>query len=208
MFFGGLNYDTTDQSLTDYLSERWSIEEVRVKFDMDGRSRGFAFASFRSTELLDSCFDAQPHTIDGKQVELRKVPPDGSGNWGGTSTTPAGAKSGGTTRYGSGGSSSTRVYIGSAPSDTSKTRGLTEEIEDDDIKDYFNRYGTVVGIAQHRWEDSNRKKGYGYIEFSDWDGAQAAMGIHHVKGKALKVNSYTQGGMRGVMEGRGAAPLG
>ena len=48
--------------------QRWSIEEVRVKFDMDGRSRGFAFASFRSTELLDSCFDAQPHTIDGKQV--------------------------------------------------------------------------------------------------------------------------------------------
>ena len=48
--------------------QRWSIEEVRVKYDMDGRSRGFAFASFRSTELLDSCFDAQPHTIDGKQV--------------------------------------------------------------------------------------------------------------------------------------------
>ena len=32
----------------------------------------------------------------------------------------------------------------------------------------------MVGIAQHRWEDSNRKKGYGYIEFSDWDGAQVA----------------------------------
>ena len=29
------------------------------------------------------------------------------------------------------------------------------------------------------------------------------MGIHHIKGKALKVNSYTQGGMRGVMEGKG-----
>ena len=97
------------------------------------------------------------------------------------------------------------MYIGSAPSDTSKTRGLTEEIQDDDIRDYFNRwqmqqgypennsnlwkvfrimianhgarwprYGTVVGVAQHRWDDSNRKKGYGYIEFSDWDGAQVA----------------------------------
>ena len=61
----------------------------------------------------------------------------------------------------------------------------------------LRRYGTVVGIAQHRWEDSNRKKGYGYIEFSDWDGAQVArLGL--MSGVCLFKLCLVQSGLCGV----------
>ena len=31
-----------------------------------------------------------------------------------------------------------------------------------------------------RWEDSGRKKGFGYIEFQDEEAADAACGVHKV----------------------------
>ena len=52
---------------------RFPTEECRVKFDQESRSRGFAFVSFYTKETLEECFDAQPHYIDGKKVELRKA---------------------------------------------------------------------------------------------------------------------------------------
>ena len=109
-------------------------------------------------------------------MELRKVSADGKGSWGGTSQAPnVGQKrpSMGMTRYpGGGGPNVTRVYIGSAPSDTSKNRGLGEDMSDEDLRSYFSQYGTVTGIAQHRWEDTGKKKGFGYIEFAEFEGAQ------------------------------------
>ena len=62
--------------------------------------------------------------------------------------------------------------IGSAPSDTSKNRGLGEDMSDEDLRSYFSQYGTVTGIAQHRWEDTGKKKGFGYIEFAEFEGSQ------------------------------------
>ena len=65
LFIGGLNYETTDQSLQAYLSTRldsllsvfwaskpifclfrWPIEEVRVKRFPDGNSRGFGWVCY------------------------------------------------------------------------------------------------------------------------------------------------------------------
>jgi len=202
LFFGGLSYDTTDQSLESFLNPKYPTEECRVKFDQERRSRGFAFVSFYTKETLEECFEAQPHYIDGKKVELRKVSADGQGNWGGSSQAPnIGQKrpSMGMTRYpGGGGPNVTRVYIGSAPSDTSKNRGLGEDMSDEDLRSYFSQYGTVTGIAQHRWEDTGKKKGFGYIEFAEFEAAQASMGLHMVRGKALEVKAYTQGGSRGT----------
>jgi len=200
LFIGGMSYETTDHSLEAYLNMRWPTEEAKVKRDMDGRSRGFAFVSFPSVAILEACFDAAPHFIDGKKVEMRKVSPDGGGSWG--SNGPAGG--GGTkrphmgmTRYGDAGAGGTRVYIGSAPSDTSRYRGLNDRIEDEDLRSYFERYGTVTGVAQHRWEDTGNKKGFGYIEFGEYEAAQACKGEHTICGQELLVKDYQQGGGRG-----------
>ena len=37
------------------------------------------------------------------------------------------------------------------------------------------RYGTVTGVAQHRWEDTGNKKGFGYIEFGEYEAAQVGI---------------------------------
>ena len=43
----------------------------------------------------------------------------------------------------------------SAPSDTSRYRGLDDSIDDEDIRAFFSQFGTVTGVAQHRWAASS-----------------------------------------------------
>ena len=57
----------------------------------------------------------------------------------------------------------------------------------------------TVYLVQHRWEDTGRKKGFGYMEFAEYEGAQAAIGIHTVTGKDLEVKPYTQVSQGGVL---------
>lgn len=212
LFIGGLNYDTTDDSLERYLNTKWPTEEAKVKRDPDGRSRGFAFASFPAVSILESCFDAQPHWVDGKEVSMRKVTPDsangGGGGGGGGYAGPQGPQPGqkraiegpsGMTRYHTGGGTNTRVYIGAPASEyRNRNRGLNDEISDDDLRSYFERWGTVTGVAQHRWEDSGKKKGFGYIEFQEYEAAQACMGFHTICSAPLEVKPYTPGGGGGA----------
>ena len=68
MFVGGLSYDTTDESLETYLCTKWPTEECKVKRDPEGKSRGFAFVTFPVLSILEDCFAAGPHWVDGKQV--------------------------------------------------------------------------------------------------------------------------------------------
>jgi len=200
LFIGGLNYETTDQSLQAYLSTRWPIEEVRVKRFPDGNSRGFGFATFTSVSTLEDCFNSAPHWVDGKQVEMRKVGVDGGA---------ANGTTGGTKRSapGHGPPKNSRVFIG--PPASQKDRGekgpygLNDDISDDDLRSFFMHFGAVTEIRQHRWEDSGRKKGFGYIEFQDEEAADAACGVHKVLGVMLEVKPYSTSSARTGNSGGG-----
>jgi RNA recognition motif-containing protein len=113
---------------------------------------------------------------NGSGAKVTKAAPDGSS---------------GQKRSMNGGGGSTRVFIGQSPG--GRSRGLSDDVKDEDLRTYFERYGTVTGIAQHRWEDSWKKKGFGYIEFAEYEAAQAALGIHTVVNIELEVKHYTQG---------------
>ena len=45
----------------------------------------------------------------------------------------------------------------------------------------------MASLLQHRWEDSGRKKGFGYMEFEEYEAAQAALGLHTICGVELEV---------------------
>ncbi|KAI4195187.1 MAG: hypothetical protein LQ350_007361 [Teloschistes chrysophthalmus] len=54
MFIGGLNWETTDQSLKDYFSEYGEVQECTVMRDgATGRSRGFGFLTFRDPKTVN-----------------------------------------------------------------------------------------------------------------------------------------------------------
>ncbi|XP_042023446.1 glycine-rich RNA-binding protein 2, mitochondrial-like [Salvia splendens] len=104
LFVGGLSYSTDDTSLQEAFSQYGEVVEARVILDREtGRSRGFGFITFTSTEAASSAIQA----FDGQDLHGRRVrvnyateKPRGGGFGGGYGGGGGGYGGGG---YGSGG---------------------------------------------------------------------------------------------------------
>eukprot|EP00092_Neocalanus_flemingeri_P033891 GFUD01036853.1.p1 GENE.GFUD01036853.1~~GFUD01036853.1.p1 ORF type:complete len:786 (+),score=229.36 GFUD01036853.1:50-2359(+) len=172
IFIGNLNLNTTEEKLKEYFEQFGTTELVQLPLHVDsGKSRGFAFITFEKASYVDATQGARPHKLDGSFIETtRATPKQELGN------PEAEAKV-------------KKVYIGGSPDDRiSGHSGLTEDISDSDLETYFEQFGTVTKIEQKIWEDTGKKRGYGYIEFDDEDTVDkiVLLGVHVVKGVRLE----------------------
>lgn len=108
LFVGGLSYNTDDWSLKQAFSNYGEVIEARVITDREtGRSRGFGFVTFCSSEEASAAISA----MDGKDLNGRMVrvnyatdrPRGFSGGYGGGNFGGGGGYSGGGGGYGGGG---------------------------------------------------------------------------------------------------------
>ena len=54
--------------------------------------------------------------------------------------------------------------------------------------EYFGQFGTVLSVQQMIWDDSGKKRGYGYVEFSDDDAVDKIVLVrtHIINGRELE----------------------
>ncbi|KAI0433570.1 hypothetical protein F5Y09DRAFT_64783 [Xylaria sp. FL1042] len=75
MFIGGLNWETTDQSLRDYFSQFGEVTECTVMRDgASGRSRGFGFLTFKDPKTVNIVM-VKEHFLDGKLIDPKRAIP-------------------------------------------------------------------------------------------------------------------------------------
>ncbi|KAJ5415539.1 hypothetical protein N7465_004234 [Penicillium sp. CMV-2018d] len=75
MFIGGLNWETTDESLRDYFSQFGEVQECTVMRDSaTGRSRGFGFLTFRDAKTVNTVM-VKEHYLDGKIIDPKRAIP-------------------------------------------------------------------------------------------------------------------------------------
>ncbi|KAI5922658.1 hypothetical protein F4810DRAFT_246382 [Camillea tinctor] len=75
MFIGGLNWETTDQSLRDYFSQFGEVTECTVMRDgPTGRSRGFGFLTFKDPKTVNIVM-VKEHFLDGKIIDPKRAIP-------------------------------------------------------------------------------------------------------------------------------------
>ncbi|GKT49053.1 putative RNA-binding protein sce3 [Colletotrichum spaethianum] len=75
MFIGGLNWETTDQSLRDYFTQFGEVVECTVMRDSStGRSRGFGFLTFRDPKTVNIVM-VKEHFLDGKIIDPKRAIP-------------------------------------------------------------------------------------------------------------------------------------
>ena len=68
MFIGGLNWETTDDSLRAYFEQFGEIAECTVmRENQTGRSRGFGFLTFKDPKVVNTVM-VKEHILDGKIV--------------------------------------------------------------------------------------------------------------------------------------------
>lgn len=78
IFCGGLNRETTKETLSEYLGQFGTISDCFIVFDKErGQSKGFGFVTFSCVQDVDNVQSSKPHTVDGKQFETkRSIPKD------------------------------------------------------------------------------------------------------------------------------------
>jgi len=127
IFIGGLNYNSTEESLKTHFSQYGELIDVVVmKFPDTKRSRGFGFVTFSKDEEVDACQDARPHTIDGKEVETKRATP----------REEFGKPEAGQTVK--------KVFVG----------GLKEDMSEDDIRQYFEQFGKINTVTRLTEKDT------------------------------------------------------
>ena len=53
--------------------------------------------------------------------------------------------------------------------------GLKDGVSDENLKEYFGAFGTVVQVEQMTDKTTGRKRGFGFVEFEDYDAVDKIM---------------------------------
>jgi len=180
MFIGGLNNQTTADSLRRYFEQFGEIKECVVMRDgITKRSRGFGFVRFTDSKSVDQVQkNNNVHTVDGKKVDpkraIPKRPPVGQNQF-------------------------KKVFVG----------GLPPDISIPELKQYFEVFGKVTEVLLMHDKNTKRLRGFGFVTFeSDAAGKHVCeTGFHKLKGKNVECKKAQPKEVM-MLQGKGRAFIG
>ncbi|CAK9148885.1 unnamed protein product [Ilex paraguariensis] len=137
IFIGGLPKDTNYNTFNKHFGEYGEItDSVIMKDRYTGQPRGFGFITYADPSVVDKVIE-DTHVINGKQVEIKRTIPKGSGQSKDFKTK--------------------KIFVGGIPS----------SVSEDDFKNFFSKYGKVVEHEIIRDHETNRSRGFGFIIFDN-----------------------------------------
>jgi len=76
MFVGGLSRSTTEATFYDHFAQYGEIiDKVIITDPFTKESRGFGFVTYGVSDSVENAFKARPHTLDGKQLDVKRAMP-------------------------------------------------------------------------------------------------------------------------------------
>ena len=188
---GRLSWSVDNDRLAQEFAHCGEVESANVQMDRDsGKSRGFGYVRFTTTEAVEKALLMNGQEIDGRAVNIdRSTAPDKG------QAREKRAKAFGDQT--------------SPPSSTLFVGNLSFDVTEDTVWSFFNDYG-VKSVRLPTDRDTGRPKGFGYVEFEDIDGAKKAFETANgadIEGRNIRLD-YSQprdssGGGRGGGRGFG-----
>lgn len=186
MFVGGLSWETTLDTFTQYFTLYGEIIDSVIMKDGNGKPRGFGFVTFKEANSVMNVLNAKPHVIDSKEVDPKLAEKRGS--------THSGHINSSFTHQGT--PISKKIFVGGiAP-------GTTEE----DLKKFFLQYGSVVKAEIKIDKESNKPRGFGFLTMEDEQCVDKICTVqyHTVKGKNVECKKAQDPNAQGVNMGTNA----
>lgn len=142
MFIGGLDPRTTSNSLKTHFEQYGTVvDAVVMKDSKTNLSRGFGFVTYTRSFMVDKAQSACPHKVNGRVVELKRAVPR----------------------------QKIACYDGSTSVTNIFVSGLQEEHDEADLYNYFSKFGVVRTVNIIIDKESGRKRGFAFVEFTDYD---------------------------------------
>ncbi|XP_005995111.1 heterogeneous nuclear ribonucleoprotein A0-like [Latimeria chalumnae] len=162
LFIGGLNVQTTEAGLRDYFERYGELTDcVVVVNPHTKRSRCFGFVTYSTAEEADGAVAAAPHVLDGNSVELKRaVSREDSARPGAHAKVK-------------------KLFVG----------GLKGDVKEEDLVEYFSRFGALEKVEIIADKLSGKKRGFGFICFEEHDSADkaAVVKFHSINGHRVEV---------------------
>lgn len=142
IFVGGLTSNTTDEMMREFYAQYGEITDIIVMRDpTTKRSRGFGFVTFTQKTEVDEAMKQRPHVIDGKTVDPKRAVPRDDKNRSESNV------------------STKRLYVS----------GVREDHTEDQLTEYFSKYGTVTKSEIILDKATQKPRGFGFVTFDDHD---------------------------------------
>ncbi|KAM7254452.1 hypothetical protein ACFE04_003832 [Oxalis oulophora] len=162
LFIGGVSWETTQETFANYFGKYGEISDSVIMMDKySGRPRGFGFVTFADPAVADKVLK-QEHNIDGRTVEVKMTVPreDMDVNKGVTRTK--------------------KIFIG----------GIPPSLTDDELKEYFSPYGSIVEHQIMLDHKTGRSRGFGFVTFDTEDAVEQVFSegrTHELAGKEVEI---------------------
>ncbi|KAJ3873021.1 hypothetical protein F5051DRAFT_463216 [Lentinula edodes] len=192
IFVGQLSWNVDNDWLGQEFANCGEVVSATVQMDRNtGRSRGFGYVHFTSSDAVTKALEMNGKEIDGRPVKVDKSTPPNKDSVREKRAQTFGDQT-------------------SPPSHTLFVGNLSFSANEDSVWEFFNDYGVkTVRLPTDR--ETGKPKGYGYVEFDDIEGAKKAfeaMSGQELDGRSVRLD-YSQprdsagGGRGGGRGGRG-----
>ncbi|KAK3006786.1 hypothetical protein RJ639_017205 [Escallonia herrerae] len=184
LFIGGLPRETTEEALMLHFNQYGVVQDCQVIKDrVTGKGRGFGFVTFKDPSMADRVL-CDLHNILGKRVEVKLAIPKGERPqkqyYQGCLNSLQQHKNGvcmntciGSSEY------NKKIFVG----------GLPPSLKEEEFKNYFQKFGTVVDACFIYDKQNNRPRGFGFVTFDSQEAVEKALhgGYHELNEKTVEV---------------------
>ncbi|KAJ2726265.1 nuclear localization sequence binding protein [Coemansia sp. Benny D115] len=201
IFVANLPFECTEEQLRETFSKFGEVTGARLAYWQDsGKPRGFGYVDFTNKDAQDAAVaESEVVTIDSRALRVDVASSGGANN--------SAPRNNNRQDFGS------QKPRNSEPSSTLFVGNLSFDSTEDSIRSAFSECGEVVSVRIVTDMETNRKKGFGYIQFADVDAATKAMELNNsdLDGRNIRLD-YSQprsassgfgGGRGGFRGGRG-----
>ncbi|KAI5857818.1 hypothetical protein BZA05DRAFT_384946 [Tricharina praecox] len=195
LFVGSLSWNVDDDWLRSEFETFGELTRCTVMSDRaTGRSKGFGYVEYSTAASAKAAMDA----MQGKELDGRTLNVDFS-----TPRPERPAQNDRASKFGD---------QRSTESDTVFVANLSFEVDEDIVRNEFEKFGDIIGLRLPTDAESGQRKGFGYIQFGSIAEAKEAvegMSGAFVNGRAIRTDFSTprdpssSGGRGGGRGGRG-----